>query len=314
MDSQVAGLEEKEKFMKNIALSLMVARTDVLWIKPMLKHICKAHRSIVSKIEIFVDTAPLGPSFKNRPGVGTMEELYKILNEVKDEGYFDEIKEISYKPSLRKEIYRRHFGYDLGVTQDFRGYPTYGSIYALENTGSDLVVHFDSDMLFYQKAGTNWIQEALELLESTEEVMFVAPHPGPPREDGMLEQRGLEYHRENSFFKFKKFSSRIFLFSNTKFQQLLPMRPLGISWKRLLWQRISGQSAFLPWETSVSQALQKSKFIRADLCNNDYWTLHTPDHGPEFVKNLPDIIRKVESGWFPKSQAGDYDMILKEWI
>ena len=64
----------------------------------------------------------------------------------------------------------------------------------------------------------------------------------------------------------------------------------------------------------VSEALKASGYIRADLKNPDSWTLHTPDHGAEFVKNLPQIIQKVEAGWFPESQAGDYDMILKDWI
>jgi hypothetical protein len=95
---------------------------------------------------------------------------------------------------------------------------------------------------------------------------------------------------------------------------MLPMKPLPISWKRLLWQKLTKKSAYLPWETIISNRLKTSKYFRAGLSNNEYWTLHTPDHGPEFVKNLPEIIRKVESGWFPESQAGDYDMILKEWI
>jgi hypothetical protein len=300
--------------MKDITLSLMVARTDVLWIKPMLEHLCKAHRNSVSKIAVFVDTAPLGPSFKNRPGVGTLDELYKILHKTQKERLIDEIKEIKYDASIRKEIYRRHFGYDIGVTHDFRGYPIFGIIQTLEQTDSDLVLHFDSDILFYRNLASNWLDEAVQLLESREEVMFVAPHPGPPRYDGELNQKGLEYTKHDSFFTFKKFSSRIFLFSKKKFQDMLPMKPLPISWKRLLWQKLTKKSAYLPWETIISNRLKTSKYFRAGLSNNEYWTLHTPDHGPEFVKNLPEIIRKVESGWFPESQAGDYDMILKEWI
>ena len=299
---------------KNITLSLMVARTDVLWIRPMLEHLCKIHRNNVSKIAVFVDTAPLGPSFKNRPGIGSLEELHEILKETKNEGYVDEIRDINYDSKNNKAIYQKHFGYDIGVTHDFRGYPIYGILQTLEETESDLVLHFDSDILFYQNPTTNWLDEAVNLLESREEVMFVAPHPGPPRHDGELKQQGLEYIKHDTFFTFKKFSSRIFLFSKKKYQDLLPMKPLPISWKRLLWQKITKKSAYLPWETIVSNRLKKSKYVRADLSNKSYWTLHTPDHGPEFVKNLPAIIRKVESGWFPESQAGDYDMILEKWI
>jgi len=300
--------------MKNITLSLMVARTDVLWIRPMLEHLCRAHRDSVNKIVVFADTAPLGPGYRNRPGVGTMEQLYAILDKAKHDGFIDEVKDISYDVKVRKDIYRRHFGYDIGVTHDFRGYPILGSIYTFENAGSDLVLHFDTDVLFYQKKGTNWLNEAVDLLESREDIMFVAPHPGPPMSSGELKQRHVTYSKENSFFKFKQFSSRVFLMSNNKFQKVLPMKPQYISWKRRVWQNLTGKSACWNWEIFVSEKLKVSEFYRADLRNTDYWTLHTPDHGPDFVKNLPEIIRKVESGWFPESQAGDYDMILKDWI
>jgi hypothetical protein len=300
--------------MKDITLSLMVARTDVVWIKPMLEHLCKAHRPFVSKIVVFADTAPLGPGYRDRPGVGTMEQLYQVLEDTKKEGIIDEIKDISYDSRIRKDIYRRHFGYDIGVTHDFRGYPILGSIYAIENAGSDLVLHFDADVLFHQKAGTNWLAEATDLLDSREDVMFVAPHPGPPTKDCKLNQRRVRYRKEENYFSFKQFSSRIFLMSLNKFEQIIPMEPQYISMKRRIWQNITGKSACWNWEIFVSEKLKKTKFIRADLCNHDYWTLHTPDHGPEFVKNLPQIIQKVESGWFPESQAGDYDMILKDWV
>jgi hypothetical protein len=300
--------------MKDITLSLMVARTDVVWIKLMLEHLSKAHRNLVSKIVVFADTAPLGPGYRDRPGVGTMEQLYQILEETKKAGIIDEIKDISYDSKIRKDIYRRHFGYDIGATHDFRGYPILGSIYAIENAGSDLVLHFDADVLFHQKAGGNWLDEATDLLDSKEEVMFVAPLPGPPSNNGHLKQRSVAYSKEEKYYSFKQFTSRVFLVSMEKFNAILPMEPQCISLKRKIFQKITGKSAYWNWEIFVSEKLKKTTFIRASLSSRDYWTLHTPDHGPEFVKNLPQIIQKVESGWFPESQAGDYDMILQDWI
>jgi hypothetical protein len=42
--------------------------------------------------------------------------------------------------------------------------------------------------------------------------------------------------------------------------------------------------------------------------------LHTPDHGPEFIQNLPHIIGRIEAGDAPFKQAGDYDLNLDLWI
>jgi len=300
--------------MHPVTLTLMVARTDVRWIEAMLRHLCGMHRKSVAQILVFVDTAPLGPAYRDRPGVGTMEELREILAKVLNEGLIDAVKDIPYDATTRKQIYQKYFGQDLRVTHNFRGYPVLGSIYSIEEVPTDWVLHFDSDILLHQKTGVDWVGEAIDLMTRREEILFAAPLPGPPRTDGVLLQRGLPYKDETSFYSFKKFSSRIYLFSKKRLQRLLPIEPKYISWKRRLWQGITGQSALWNWEIMVSEALKTSPLIRADLKNPNCWTLHTPDHGPEFVKNLPEIIQKVEAGWFPASQAGDYDMILKDWI
>ncbi len=43
-------------------------------------------------------------------------------------------------------------------------------------------------------------------------------------------------------------------------------------------------------------------------------TGHPPDHGPEFIANLPQILEKVETGFFPAQQAGHYDLRLADWL
>lgn len=292
----------------------MVARTDVRWIEAMLRHLCLVHRKSVAQIFVFVDTAPLGPAYRDRHGVGTMEELREILAKVKNEGLIDALKDIPYDSTTRKQVYQKYFGRDLRVTHNFRGYPVLGSIYSIEEVPTDWVLHFDSDILVHQKPGVDWVGEAIDLMTRRQEILFAAPLPGPPRTDGVLLQRGLTYNEQGNFYSFKKFSSRIYLFSKQRLQRLLPIAPKYISWKRRLWQAVSGQSALWNWEIMVSKALNQSPSIRADLKNPNCWTLHTPDHGPEFVMNLPEIIQKVEAGWFPESQAGDYDMVLKNWI
>jgi hypothetical protein len=64
----------------------------------------------------------------------------------------------------------------------------------------------------------------------------------------------------------------------------------------------------------VTAALKERGLLRADLASAVPWTLHTPDHGPRFIAALPDVIRRVEAGDFPASQAGDYDLNLDLWL
>jgi hypothetical protein len=60
--------------------------------------------------------------------------------------------------------------------------------------------------------------------------------------------------------------------------------------------------------------MKDTSFFRADLISDACWTLHPPDHGQKFLKYLPEIINKLESGCYPTSQEGDYDLLLDDWI
>lgn len=295
-------------------LSLMVARTDVKWIEQMLTHIAKAHKHAVDAIVVFVDTAPLGPAYRDRPGVGTLDDLRLILNRLASAGMIDDVRDLSYSQADRKRLYRKYFGRDLGATHNFRGYPVLGSVYSIDAVEADYVVHFDSDMLLHQAAGNDWIKDGIQLLEKRSDVMFVAPRSGPPASDNQLLQRGVDYSEDDGFFSFKEFTSRKYLFSKERLESLLPIAPQYISSKRRVWQAITGKSALWNFEYMISRALENSDFVRADLMNPEVWTLHTPDHGSKFVEHLPDIITKVEAGWFPPFQAGDYDLQLDHWI
>nr|WP_199313858.1 hypothetical protein [Leptolyngbya sp. FACHB-671] len=59
---------------------------------------------------------------------------------------------------------------------------------------------------------------------------------------------------------------------------------------------------------------RRDSYIRAVLGSPKAWTLHPIDRQPKFIKALPDIIQKIESGWYPSEQGGHYDLILKSWL
>ncbi len=295
-------------------LSLLTARTDIKWIEQMLRHIAGVHRNSVDEIVVFIDTAPLGPAYRNRPGVGSLFELRNILNTLRAAGVVDYIRDIPNSADVRKRIYKKYFGKDLKVTHNFRGYPVFGSIYALDSINADYVIHFDSDMLVHQQKGKNWVNEGKRLLQDIQDLMFVAPLSGPPRADKKLLQGGVSYKEFATYYTIDNFTSRKYMFEKARFQKMLPIKPQYISLKRRIFQALTGKSSLWNWEIMVSSALKLGQFLRADLKSTYAWTMHTPDHGPNFVDNLETIIEKVERGWFPESQAGDYDLKLDEWI
>jgi hypothetical protein len=78
-------------------------------------------------------------------------------------------------------------------------------------------------------------------------------------------------------------------------------------------QLLTGSNGLWTWESMVSRRLRTSSYIRADLASPKAWTLHSHDHSEDFVEAFPRIIHRVEQGWFPRQQAGRYDLQLEFW-
>lgn len=300
--------------MISCSLSILVARTDIPFMMQTIPHLVKSCQFDFLERILFVETAPLSGVFRNRPGVGTLEELRDCCERLLKTGVVDRVVDIDYSEATRKQIYKKHFGQDVQFTHDYRGASVFGFIYSLEATQGDYILHFDSDMLLHQQASHNWITEGIALLKSCPDVMFVSPLSGSPSQDGSLKQRGITYQRDpRGFYAFKAFTSRKFLVDRRRLEQMLPIRPDWVSWKRKAISAVTGKSALNVWEIMMSSALQASDYLRADLGSPSAWTLHTPDHGTAFVQALPQVIKRIEDGDYPSGQAGDYDLQLNLW-
>ena len=292
----------------------MVARTDIPFMMHTIPHLVRMCRFNFLERVLFIDTAPLSGKYKNRPGIGTMEQLRECCDRLLAAGIVDRVADIDYSKQYQKHCYQKYFGRVLRYTHNYRGYPIFGSIFSLEFLKGDYVVHFDSDMLLYQHPDSNWIQSGIDLIGSAPDVMFVSPLSGPPSQDGSLKQRGVAYtHDQRGFYRFKEFTSRKYLVNRKRLEQLAPVQPRWLSEKRRIASLFTGKSALQNWEIMISHCLHETNYVRADLRSPDAWTLHTPDHGPVFIKALPHLIEKVESGNYPTEQAGDFDLKLEVW-
>ncbi len=106
------------------------------------------------------------------------------------------------------------------------------------------------------------------------------------------------------------------------------MLPLNVLWRsynnqilnnlpnkiKTILNNATGKGKLDSWEIMVSNKLETTSYVRAVLSSPLAWTIHPRDRSPEFFKALPDIISKIESGWYPSQQAGHYDLMLKYWL
>jgi hypothetical protein len=63
----------------------------------------------------------------------------------------------------------------------------------------------------------------------------------------------------------------------------------------------------------VSMQLEKTNYVRATMSSPRAWTIHPKDRSAEFIGALPNIIEKIEAGYYPLEQAGHYDLISRYW-
>jgi hypothetical protein len=297
-------------------LSILVARTDTRFMLQTIPHLIRTCRFPFARRVLKVDTAPLGRRYRRKPGIGTAVELQACCQQLLQAGVIDAIVPIDYSPRSRRRIYRKHFAGPMRHTHSHGGYPILGSIQAVEESRSDFLVHFDSDMLLYQEPGFSWIEEGIKLLRERPDLLAVLPRSGPPHRDGRLRQQeetGELYEPDpRGIYCFKTFTSRVFLIHRRRFDRLLPLRP-RLPLLDLLRNYLTPHNSMPEWETMVGYRLQETGFIRADLASTRAWTLHPDERGARFEAELPKLIGRVESGYYPAEQGGYYDLLLDLW-
>jgi hypothetical protein len=298
-------------------LSILVSRIDTRFMLQTVAHIVRACRYPFTRRVLVVDTAPLGRRYARRPNIGTPDDLRRCCAELVAAGVIDAIAPIDYSPEFRRRMYRKHCRGPMRQTHSSGGYPILGSIFAVEESRSDYLVHFDSDMLLYQAPGFNWISEGIRLMREHPDLLAVLPRSGPPAADDRLRQQeetGERYDRDpRGLFAFRTFTSRVFLIDRRRFERVLPIRS-RLPLIPLLRNYLTSYNTMPEWEVMVGYRLREVGMIRADLATRQAWTIHPDDRGERFEKALPRIIARVEAGDYPPEQGGRYDLVLDRWL
>lgn len=299
------------------SVSILTARCDIKFMQHTIPHLIRMCNYPFAERILHVDDPTIRGEYLSRPDIATAEEHLQICQQLMEQGVVDRVEQIKYDKTTIRSLAAKHFASRPGYTHDVHGYPIHGSAFAIEDSKTDYFVHFDCDMLLHSRPDFSWIKAGIELLEKDSKILFVSPRSGPPMPGNKLKQDdGVNYQHdaEAGCFRFKTFTSRKFLVSKSRLEQHLPVPLAYTSRRQRLKSLFSGKSPLWNWEVMISRHLNKKSLFRGDLDDSSAWTLHTPDHGQKFLEYLPRIIEKIEAGWFPESQAGDYDLRLENWI
>lgn len=298
------------------SLWIMTSRTDVGFLKNTLPHIVKICNYPFTEKVIAIDAAKPSGEKLLRPHLASLGQIRDICKAFLDNGIVDRIVDIDYSEQYRRKIYKKHFGLPhIKATHNFKGYPILGSMFCIEECATDYIVHFDSDMLIWQKEGYDWISEGIKNIESDPALIWARAQAGPISDNA------------DKIGRLNCFASRVYLLDRRKLEKILPLKLLWAApglqgrLKRKLpdfvldiIHYITGNGKLDSWEKIMSRALKhKNRFGEWLNHDNNCWTLHPCDHGNRFLEILPELIQRVEKGDYPPEQLGKYDVELEAW-
>tara|TARA_B100000925_G_C22001108_1_gene471317 strand:- start:1367 stop:2344 length:978 start_codon:yes stop_codon:yes gene_type:complete len=302
------------KDIKTISCFIFVARSDFSYLATTLPPLLEMATKANCTTTILVDgTNPDGVLGQSLPQTA-LSKLISCLEKIQQEHSF-EIEVIVPKPDEIREFSRLHLGKPHMETHCFRGYPIHSSISQFLKAETDYVLHFDCDMLFHEQENFSWIQSGIELMETNQDILCVLPRGGPPNDDNSINQGTTEYEldEKRALYLFKNFTSRHYLAHRNRFLDLLPFKPLWLSWREPIKSKLFGKGKMLCWENMVEEALTRSKYWRADFMSKKAWSLHPGDRCEGFHNMIGEISKHVQKGNYPEAQRGHFDLRLNDW-
>jgi hypothetical protein len=297
-----------------VTLQINLAPSDYRHARHLLPHQLAAWRGQVDEILLTIDFHRSAGRFSDR-----WEEGKSLIGALAAEQPGARVVEVDYRPAARQRVAADFFGGRPVPQKDFRGGPYYAYFFGLNAAAHDRVLHTDSD-IFFGGGSRTWIAEAEQLFAARPEVVFAAPHPGPPAPDGIL--RSQDARPDSALpaaFRFDGMSTRIFYYSRSRVRELIgPLDPLPPPrWRDRIKARVeSNPSADLP-EHLWSGRMRRRSLTRVEFLGSapGKWTLHPPYRSADFYSRLPELIRRIEAGELPPGQRGDHDLnaTLVDW-
>lgn len=185
----------------------------------------------------------------------------------------------------------------------------------IELVETKYVLHYDGDIILYQKVGYSWVEEATKLMENQENVIMAVPRLSPPIPNSDLPSYS-EGRQNISYEKYwlnDWFSTRHFLLNKDKLNDFLPLVRGKVKLELLL--RKYGKRAFpIDPEILLFKSLGTRGCKRLMLKNNNAWVTHPANKPEVFIKVVEQIIAEVSHGDFPIEQQGLENIDLAAWV
>jgi hypothetical protein len=274
--------------MQSISLASNATEADGPTLMRMVPHWLRVFGAQMVEMVIVVDAEPMtGRIGELQQGHWDPDALKVAI--IGLESADPRVRFVPMKSIEPEPVQRRWFGKARPVRCE-TGTPLLAFVAAIEQTRSDLVLRFDSDMLFCEKG---WLEgEAIPLLESGVDIYE------PPR-----------MHVENAAA-----SSRAFMISKHRLDSKLPLRNLCLDPLRVLHRRWHGRPPWVTLEKMITRGAEKRQLSHRIGRNVDLgFSLHGLKRAWTGASWFDRVIESVEAGEVPDAQHASFDFNPDYW-
>jgi hypothetical protein len=297
-----------------VTLEILVCPADLGYAADTIRHQLRVFGGQVDEVLFAVDVKPpRGGRYADGWG-DALPALDELLAQLGAEHPNARVVRAQGAPEDLRRLGQRFFGGVTIPSKDCRGSAFEVYFTAFDGARNDLILHTDSDMLFGGGSPT-WVAEAVSLLEDDPGVISVIPLSGPPRADGQLlgQSAYTRYPHASPAYRFDVWTTRLALFDRRRMLERLAPLPLSRPPYKRTWVKalVNGNPRVGMPEDILKAQVRRRGMYRVDLLGSGdgMWSLHPSLKPPEYLRDLPQIIERVEHGDVPEQQLGHYDIV-----
>lgn len=311
--------------MLDITLQINLSAGDIKYADIMVRDLAFKHSEVKNKL-LVVDccrpqkTSVLDPDIKY-PQPEYQNKVHKIKSiakSLKDEGIVDEVYYLEPDDDILPKVAGKYINKYFNETHDAKGTPVLSYLVPLELISTRYMIHYDADMLLYQKRGYLWSHETIEIMNKNSNIVFATPRVSPPfthvaaQPDATSRHEGPEPQIIEGGWLINWFSTRCYLVDNEKLQSLLPLVDMKI-FIELILRKLFRRSFPMATEMLFHKKLGKMGYRRLDLNSKDSWLIHPEIKDDDYVMNLPKLLKAVSEGLVPDQQRGWENLVYEHW-
>lgn len=326
-----------QEFLPGVTLQINVSAGDLRYLKYTIPRLVKQHRESCVSVLIVLDACRPQRTPIVDPDVRfPKERFFQQVNETKETLFsicrdigvercviLEESRDQEYFRYLAKKYVGNGCLIGKGMTHAGGGAAFMAYFAALDIPTTEYVLHFDGDMILYQKEGYSWVNDALEHMEKDNRIISAIPRNAPPLSGEMRDvqpqlKMGRPLENFGNNWGNDWFSTRIFLMNRKKLSSYLPLltifpiecgKFLSEMWIRRLLRRCFPRDPEILLFKRLSPINKRTLILKSLHA----WTLHPVDKGPWFTETLPRILDLVDQGKTPIDQQGVEDIDSDIW-